>query len=64
MHIDLLFKIEYVCRIPKGLEIEQHLTQFAVKILFDDSTGCHERNIFFAREADIMKDIVYDLDKD
>ena len=59
MHIDLLFKIEYVCRIPKGLGIEQHLTQFAVKILFDHSTGCDARNNFLQE-----KDIVYDLDKD
>ena len=64
MHIDLLFKIEYVRRIPKGLWIEQHLTQFAVKILFDNSTGCDERDNYFAREADIMKDIIYDLEND
>ena len=39
MHIDFLFKIEYVCWIPKGFGMEQVLTKLAVKILFDDSTG-------------------------
>ena len=39
MYLDLLYKIEYVCRIPKGLGMEQALTQLAVKILYGDSSG-------------------------
>ena len=42
MHIGFLYKIEYVCWIPKGFWMEQALTQLAVKILFDDSTGFDE----------------------
>ena len=30
IHHELLSKIEYVCRIPKGFGMEQTLTQFAV----------------------------------
>ena len=39
MHLELLYKTEYVCNILKGFGMEQALTQFAVKILFDDSSG-------------------------
>ena len=42
--------------------MEQALTQLAVKILFDDSTGCDEVDNYFATETDILIDIVYDLD--
>ena len=37
MRLELLYRIEYVCRIPKGFWSEQALTQLAVKILLDDS---------------------------
>ena len=62
MHLELLYKIEYVCRIPNGFGMKQALTQLVVKILFDDSTGFNEMRwtIFVARETEIM-DIVYDL---
>ena len=40
----------------KGIGIEQVITQFAVKILFDYYSG--------TREAEIIIDIVYDLEKD
>ena len=43
--------------------MEQTLTQFAVKILCDYSTGSDEVDNYFAAEADIMIDIVYDLGK-
>ena len=46
-------KIEYVCIVLKGFGMELALTQFAVKILFDDSTG------FNATEANIMIYILY-----
>ena len=42
MHIELLYKIEYVCWITKGLGMEQALTLPEVKILFDDSTSFDE----------------------
>ena len=38
--------------------MEQVITQLAVKMLFDDYSG------YFTREAEIIIDIVYDLDKD
>ena len=40
VYLELLFKIEYACKIPNGME--QALTQLAVKILFDDSSGFNE----------------------
>ena len=45
--------------------MEQVLTQLAVKILLNDSTGFDEMRggNYFAREAELMG-IVYDLDKD
>ena len=39
--------------------LEQDLTQLAVIILCDDSTGCDELDYYFATEADTMVDIVY-----
>ena len=33
-----LHKMKYVCRIPKGIRMEQALTKLDVKILFDDFT--------------------------
>ena len=48
--------------------MEQVITQLAVKILFDDySVVCFfvdEQDNYFTREAEIIIDIVYDLDKD
>ena len=38
--------------------VEQDCTQFAVLILFHDSTGCDEMCDYFALEADTMIDIV------
>ena len=46
--------------------MEQDLTQFAVLILCDDSTGCGEMGYYYATESDTMIDIlcVVDLMKD
>ena len=46
--------------------MEQVNTQLAVKILFDDYSGFlrDEDDNYFTREAEIIIDIVYDLDKD
>ena len=41
---------------------EQELTQLAVKILCDDSTGCDEVGGYFATESDTMIDTVYEDD--
>ena len=58
MQLQLLFKVGYVCTIPKGGEEEQDCTQFAVLILCHNSTGCDEMGDYFAIEADTMIDIV------
>ena len=42
MHLEVLFRKEHVCRIPKEFWIGPALTQLAVKTLFDDSTGFDE----------------------
>ena len=39
---------------------EQDLTQLAVMILCDNSTGCDGADDFFATEADTILDIVYE----
>ena len=46
--------------------MEQVITQLAVKILFDDYSGFLRDEVgnYFTREAEIIIDIVYDLDKD
>ena len=46
--------------------MEQVNTQLAVKILFDDYSGflLDEEDNYITREAEIIIDIVYDLDKD
>ena len=41
-HWIFIYKIEYVCWIPNVFRMDQALTQLAVKILFDDSTGFDE----------------------
>ena len=41
--------------------MEQVITQLAVKILFDDYS---DEDTYFTREAEIIIDIVYALDKD
>ena len=45
--------------------MEQVITQLAVKILFDD-VWCllYEEDNYFTRGAEIIIDVVYDLDKD
>ena len=50
----------------KGFGMEQVITQLAVKILFDDYSGFYEMKVdnYFTREAEIIIDIVYVLDKD
>ena len=50
----------------KEFGMEQVITQLAVKILFDDYSGFlwDEEDNYFTREAEIIIDIVYDLDKD
>ena len=57
MQLELVFKVGYVCTIPKG-GVEQDCTQFAVLILCHDSTGCDEMGDYFAIEADTTIDIV------
>ena len=42
--------------------VEQDYTQFAALILCDDSTGCDEICDQFAIDADIMIDIVCEVD--
>ena len=64
MKLELLFQLGYVCKILKGFGMEQELTQFADKILCDDSSSCDEVDNYFATEADIMIDIVYNLHED
>ena len=44
--------------------MEQDLTQFTVKILCDDSTGCDEIDNYFAIEEDTMIGILYEYDLD
>ena len=41
--------------------MEEDLTQLAVILLCDDSTGCDEKDDYFATEADIVSDV--DLSK-
>ena len=49
----------------KEFGMEQVTTQLAVKTLFDDYSGFYdEEDNYFTREAEIIIDIVYDLDKD
>ena len=50
----------------KEFGIEQVNTQLAVQILFDDYSGFlwDKEDNYFTREAEIIIDIVYDLDKD
>ena len=42
--------------------MEQDLTQLAVIILCDASTGCDEVDDYFATEADTMIDVVCEVD--
>ena len=44
--------------------MEQNLTQLAVIVLCDDSTGCDKMGNYFATEADIMIDIVSEVNFD
>ena len=50
----------------KGFVVEQVITQIAVKILFDDYSVFlwYEEDNYFTREAEIIIDIIYELDKD
>ena len=61
MHLEWLYRVQYVCRIPKLIGMEQALTQLEVKILFDDSTYYDDDD---ATEADTMLDAVYEVDAD
>ena len=42
--------------------MELDLTELAVIIICDDSTGCDEMDDYFATEADTMIDIVREVD--
>ena len=42
--------------------VEQDLSQFAVLILGDNSTGCDEMEDYFATDADTMIEIVCEVD--
>ena len=53
--------MQYVCRIPKLIGMEQALTQLEVEILFDDSTHYDDDD---ATEADTMMEAVYEVDAD
>ena len=55
MQLELFFKIGYVCKIWKGIGVKQDLTQFAIKILCGDSTGCGEVDNYLAIEAAAKK---------
>ena len=57
MQLELIFKVGYVCTIPKGMK-RNNCTNFAVLILCHDSTGCDEMGDYFAIDADLMIDIV------
>ena len=50
----------------KEFGMEQVITQLAVKIMFDHYYGFlwDGQDSYFTREAEIIIDIVYDLDKD
>ena len=39
---------------PSGVGVVQDLTQLAVKILYDGSTGCDEVDDYLATEGDII----------
>ena len=64
MLLGLFIKIGYVYSIPKGVWVEQDLTQLTVIILWDDSIGCDEVDNYFATEADTIIGIVYEDDLD
>ena len=53
--------MQHVCRISKGIRLEQALTQFDVKILFVDFTYYDDDD---DPEADTMMDLVYEVDSD
>ena len=50
----------------KEFGMEQVITQLAVKIMFDHYSGFlwDDEDSYFTREAEIIINIVYDLDKD
>ena len=58
MQLELFFKVGYVCTLPKGVERNRIVTQFAVLIQCHDSTGCDVMGDYFAIEADTMTNIV------
>ena len=61
MHLELVHTIARL----KGFGMEQIITQLAVRILFDNySFFLYEEDNYFTRGAEIIIDIVYDLDKD
>ena len=62
--LGLFFKIGYVYKSPKRGVGRTLLTQFAVKILCDDSTSCDGMDDYFATEANTMMAIVYEDDLD
>ena len=54
--------VSFPCYTHLLFGMEQDLTQFADKILSDDSTGCDGVDNYFATEADMLYE--YDLDED
>ena len=64
MQLELFFKICLNNLQEDGMD--QDLTQFAVIIICDDSTGCDKMGDYFTTEADIFIIIVCEvkLDKD
>ena len=61
MYLEWLYKMEYVCRIPQGIGMEQVLSQLEFKILFGVSTFYDDDD---DTEADTMMDAVYEVDSD
>ena len=60
----MFFKIGYVYKIPKRGVSRTLLTQLAVEILRDGSTGCDGVDDHFATNANTLIAIVYEDDLD
>ena len=64
MHLELLYKIEYVCRIPEGFGWDRPLLSLQTKYCFMILlVWWNDVDVYFASKEEIT-DIVYDLDKD
>ena len=59
--IQWLYKMLYVCRIPKGIGVEQALAHLEVKIMIDNFT---HHDVDDDTEEDTMMDVMYEVDSD